>query len=884
MSSQRLGSYYLLEKLGQGAMGEVYRARDSKLGRDVALKLLPREFATDPVRRNRFEREARTLAALNHVNIATIHGFEEGPLLREPSDVASAPEYAIVLELVTGSTLADKLADGALPISQALDVGRQIAAALEAAHEKGVIHRDLKPSNIILTPAGVVKVLDFGLAKVGEAETSEAEAQTMMADRTEVGTVLGTTAYMSPEQARGQPVDKRTDIWSFGCVLYEILAGRSAFGGATDTDTIVAFMSREPAWDALPAATPPNVKRLLQRCLTKDRERRLRDIAEARIELDDALGAEQSSRARAHQRRRAWLAIAGGLVLLGAAGWLLDERGTAPVTLPSEYEQLTNLAESAVAPALSADGRMVTFKVGNDFFLSRGHIYAKVLPNGDAVQLTRDPAIRYGPVFARDGSRVTYTQLVLTPEGGSWDTHSVPVLGGEPSAFLPNASGLTWLDDRRVMFAEIEGGLHMGIVAATESRTDKQGVYWPEHGLGMAHYAWASPNRQWVLVVEMDQSHAFHEPCRLVPFDGSSPGRVVGPNGTCTSAAWSPDGEWMYFGATVDGSSHLWRQRFPEGRPEQITFGPTEEEGVTVAPDGRSLVTSLGMRRSSIWIHDRGEERPIVSEGYAYAPRLSADTQRIYYLLKQTSTSATSTLRVVDIASGRTETALADVVVVDYDISLDETEVAYTTRDAAGELQVWVASVSRRTPPRMIASNADQVSFGAGRELIFRSLAGSANTLVRASADGSAPNQRLETPPVHDKGDVSPDGKWVVVLSPGDDHESSAALAVPLDGGAATTICVAYCWPTWSQDERFLYVPVGAGGLSVPSATLVFALQEGQLIPQLPSEEINSNLPYTELLGAQVINEGLVAPGSEPSRYVFTKMEFHRNLFRIPIR
>jgi Tol biopolymer transport system component len=885
MQRQRLGPYYLLEKLGQGAMGEVYRARVSTLGREVALKLLPRGFASDPDRRSRFEREARTLAALNHVNIATIHGFEEGPLVGEQGDgVSPQPEYAIVMELVTGATLADRIEAGALPITEALDVARQIAAALEAAHEKGVIHRDLKPSNIVLTPAGVVKVLDFGLAKVAEAGAPGAEAQTIVADRTEAGTVLGTIAYMSPEQARGQPVDKRTDIWSFGCVLYELLTGRSAFAGPTGTDTIVAFMSREPDWEALPDPTPPNVKRLLQRCLCKDRERRLRDIVEARIELDDALEAVRSPRANAERRRRVWAAVAGGVVLLGAAGWLLEDRAAAPVTSPSEYEQLTNLAESALAPALSPDGRMVTFKVGNDFFLSRGHIYAKVLPNGDAVQLTRDAAVRYGPVFSPDGSRIAYTELFRSAQGGSWDTRSVPVLGGETSPLLPNASGLTWLDDRRVLFAEIAAGQHMGIVATTESRTEKQDVYWPDHTLGMAHFAWASPDRRWVLVVEMDQSHAFGHPCRVVPFDGSTAGRVVGPNGTCTSAAWSPDGEWMYFGATVDGSSHLWRQRFPEGRAEQITFGPTEEEGVAVAPDGQSLVTSLGMRRSSIWIHERGEERAIVSEGYSYAPRLSADTQRVYYLVKQTSSSPTSTLRVADLTSGRTETVLSETVVVDYDVSRDETEVAYTTRAGGGESQIWVSPVSRRTPPRLIATNADQVSFGAGRDLIFRSLAGRENTLVRASADGSAPEERIDTPPLHDKGDVSPDGRWVVVLSPGAAHESSVALAVPLSGGPAATVCHGYCWAAWSQDGRFLYVPVGAGGLSQPSSTLVFPLAEGQSLPELTTDVIDRNLLYSEFRGAQVIDEGVVAPGSEATRYVFTKIEFHRNLFRIPIR
>jgi hypothetical protein len=342
----------------------------------------------------------------------------------------------------------------------------------------------------------------------------------------------------------------------------------------------------------------------------------------------------------------------------------------------------------------------------------------------------------------------------------------------------------------------------------------------------------------------------------------------------------------MYFGATVNGSSHLWRQRFPDGEPEQITFGPTEEEGVAVAPDGRSIVTSLGMRRSSIWIHEGGEERPIVTEGYSYSPRLSADGKRIHYLLKQHSSDPIATLRVLDLETRRTETVLPGAPIVGYDISKDETEVAYTIRDDPGEPEVWVSSVSRRTPPRLIARNADQVSLGAARDVIFRSLEGSANTIVRAGLDGSAPEQRLDTPPVHNKGGVSPDGQWVVVQSPGAGHESGSTDAVPVDGGPVTKICVGYCWATWSPDGRHLYVPVGAGGLSTPSVTIVIPIPEGQSLPALPTEEINSinaNAVYPDFLGGQVVNEGFVAPGSDASRYVFTRVEFHRNLFRIPV-
>ena len=256
--------------------------------------------------------------------------------------------------------------------------------------------------------------------------------------------------------------------------------------------------------------------------------------------------------------------------------------------------------------------------------------------------------------------------------------------------------------------------------------------------------AYASPDRRSVLVVEMDQTHAFHQPCRLLPFDGSSPGRQVGPQGTCTAAAWSPDGRWMYFGAVVGGSSHLWRQEFPDGAPEQITFGPTEEEGIALAPDGRSLVTSVGMRRSAIWIHDAAGERAISSEGYGGAPRLSPDGTRVFYLLARDWmlsgvgwTAASSELRSVDLASGKTDSLLPGVSVSDYDVSRDEKEVAFTTTEAGGPSQIWLASLDRRTAPRRIARGGDQVSFGSDGGLIFRSLDETTNQLVRIRRDGT---------------------------------------------------------------------------------------------------------------------------------------------------
>jgi serine/threonine protein kinase len=282
----RLGAYEVLTHIGAGGMGQVYRARDTKLNREVALKILPDLFALDPDRLARFKREAQVLASLNHPNIGGIYGFEE-----------SNSVQALVLELVEGPTLADHIAQGPIPLDEALPVARQIAEALEAAHEQGIIHRDLKPANIKLRPDGTVKVLDFGLAKaltpepatMGIGDMSQSPTITSPA-MTRMGVILGTAAYMSPEQARGKAVDKRSDIWAFGCVLYEMLTGTLAFAGNDVSGTLACVLMKEPDWEALPRITPPGIRRLLKRCLEKDLKRRLHDSADARIEIEEVLG------------------------------------------------------------------------------------------------------------------------------------------------------------------------------------------------------------------------------------------------------------------------------------------------------------------------------------------------------------------------------------------------------------------------------------------------------------------------------------------------------------------------------------------------------------------------------------------------------------------
>ena len=348
-AGRRIGGYEVLGLLGAGGMGEVYRARDTRLGRDVAIKLLPRDWQSDPDRIGRLEREARVLAALNHPNIATIHGVEDANDTR-----------ALVLELVDGQTLAERLMRGALSVSEATAIARQIAEALDAAHEKGIVHRDLKPANIKITPAGSVKVLDFGLAKLAAgAGGALTQSPTLTAGGTREGMIAGTAAYMSPEQARGQTVDKRTDIWAFGCVLYEMLTGRPVFARPTLTDTLAAVVEREPAWNALPPDTPPTTRHLLKRCLEKDPRRRLRDIGDAFADRVD-----ESTPASRRTSRSLRLIAAIAVVAIAAAAWLFGTlreppaREAAPISLAMQPPVDHSVIGS---PAVSPDGTRIAF-------------------------------------------------------------------------------------------------------------------------------------------------------------------------------------------------------------------------------------------------------------------------------------------------------------------------------------------------------------------------------------------------------------------------------------------------------------------------------------------------------------------------------------------
>ena len=457
---RQFGPYRILSPIGAGGMGEVYRAHDSKLGRDVAIKTLPPEFARDPDRLARFRREARSLAALNHPNIAAIYGLEQS------DDID-----CLVMELIEGETLR-----GPVPIKTALDYARQVAEALEAAHDKGIIHRDLKPANVKVTPQGRVKVLDFGLAKSiwgTERNQNLSQLATVAGLETLAGNMVGTPGYMSPEQTQGGEVDKRTDIWAFGCLLFELLAGKRVFEGETLPETIVAVLERDPDWQALPAKTPAKIRELLRQCLQKDPGLRLDNIADARKAIDAA--------------QRGWnrwqIVAAAALAVAVASAAALSLRGPARPTDSSQWVQLTKFSDSVSQPALSPDGRMLAFIRGDSTFFGRGQIYVKILPDGEPVELTHDQIAKMSPAFSPDGARIAYTTV---DQQFNWDTWVVPVLGGEPQRWLHNASGLVWSGPRQLLFSEIEMGLHMAVVTAQEGRVGQRNIYVPaeepQHG------------------------------------------------------------------------------------------------------------------------------------------------------------------------------------------------------------------------------------------------------------------------------------------------------------------------------------------------------------------------------------------------------------------
>ena len=448
----RLGNYEIVSAIGAGGMGEVYKARDARLKRHVALKVLPEGFVTDPDRLARFEREAQVLASLSHANIAQIHGVEE-----------SGP--ALVMEFVDGEDLARRIARGPIPLDDVLPIARQIADALEAAHDRGIIHRDLKPANIMITPAGAVKVLDFGLAKAigaeGESRQNSANSPTITSASTQLGVILGTAAYMAPEQARGTPVDKRADIWAFGCVLFEMLTGQRAFTGETLSDVLVRIIEHEPDWQTLPVRTPAAIRRLLRRCLEKDPKRRLDSAAVARIEIDEAAREPTAvveaagTRPGSLWRPIAWAATGAGvavLVTMMTAGRARPTERPGPLVATSFVDAVgLNLQQSGVHFAVAPGGRTVVFAGA---YGGRSVIYRRDLDRVDPEPI----------VGTEGGSDVFFSHdgrwLAFERDSELWTTS---LDGGTPQRLLPNQPlrGGTWGEGDRIVVGRVGSGLWM---------------------------------------------------------------------------------------------------------------------------------------------------------------------------------------------------------------------------------------------------------------------------------------------------------------------------------------------------------------------------------------------------------------------------------------
>src|SRR3954468_10294827 len=515
----RLGTYQILAKLGAGGMGEVYRARDTKLHREVAIKVLPGLFSSDQDALARLEREARILAAFNHPNIATVYGLEEQPGLT-----------AIVMELVEGEALDARVqAKRKLPVEEPITIARQLVDALDAAHERGIIHRDLKPANIKLTPDRVVKVLDFGLAR--DRVTTSREADTLVSPVTQPGLILGTAAYMSPEQARGLAVDRRAGIWAFGRGPYEFLTGVSPFAGASISDVIARVLEREPDWNALPPSTPSPLVRLIQHCLQKDTKRRLRDIADARVDFDEALTTPPTTLVTATSvSPLPWAVVAAAAVAIAVSWWLFSARKQIGPHF-SRAVRLTNSAAREFSPAISPDNKWVAYY---SEWQGRSDVWVKFLDSGSTINLTSSlnldlpaRALIGGLSISPDGTMIAVASRSV-PGLPGYDTWIIPApAGGVPRKLLPTLQAMQWSPD----------GKQIAGVRAASSRGDA------------------------LVVADSDGGHQRE----LVPARG---GRHV------HWPAWSRDQKWIYFISSYDtwqsGQSEIYRVPTSGGSDEPV--------------------------------------------------------------------------------------------------------------------------------------------------------------------------------------------------------------------------------------------------------------------------------------------------------------------------
>jgi DNA-binding winged helix-turn-helix (wHTH) protein/Tol biopolymer transport system component len=550
-----------------------------------------------------------------------------------------------------------------------------------------------------------------------------------------------------------------------------------------------------------------------------------------------------------------------------------------------KYTQLTDFTDSATTPALSPDGHILAFIRGNSPFMSAGQIYVKMLPDGEARPLTNDARVKYNLAFSPDGSQIAYTVL----DNPIFATYTISVLGGDSHLLLKNAAGLTWLDPHHFLFSRIRSGLHLGIVTESVTGDDLRELYFPPHERAMAHYSFASPDRRSALVVVMNGQGEWSL-CQLISLDSTSPPRPVGPEGACTAAGWSPDGSWMYFAATVQGQSHLWRQRSPNGRPEQITFGPSEEDGLAVEQDGRSIITSIGVNESSIWIHDAAGERSLSSEGEIAAdlspPSFGADDKTLYYLLRHKDANAGPELWRLTLDTGKSEAVFPGTSMDSYDVSPDGKQVVYARVGGDGRSQLWLAPIDRSSPAKQISHSGETTPyFGPRGQILFRLAEGNSNYLEQMNQDGSGRSKVLPYPILEVTG-ISPGRRWLMTNAsyPEGNTMLPMVVAIPLDGGPPRRICAHYCGtPVWSSSGRFLFVPVEASSPTTPGRSLAIPVGPGENLPEFPPGGLQPLAEPSVVPGAQSISRAELVPGTDLSHYAYVNTVVHRNLYRVSL-
>ena len=807
-AGSKLGTYEILAPIGAGGMGEVYRARDAKLGRDVALKVLPDAFARDAERMARFQREAKVLASLNHPNIASIYGLED-----------SGSTHALVMELVEGPTLADRIKAGPIPIDEALRIAKQICEALEYAHERGIVHRDQKPANVKVTSDDAVKVLDFGLAKAIEGDASSvdiANSPTISRMATQAGVLLGTAAYMSPEQAKGKPVDRRADIWAFGCVLYEMLTGTMAFHGETVTDTLAAVIRAEPDWSQLPAAMPIRIRVLLQRCLQKDPKQRLRDIGDARISLDEVLsgapeGAPSPSAAGPPWRRAMpWTAGLLAVAITGFAVWNLkpSPAPARPVTrtviaLPPG-QRLAALDQLALA--LSADGSQLAY-VAKTQDGGAQQIYVRAMDSTEARPI---PGTEGGvsPFFSPDGQ-----WLGFFADG---KLKKIPLNGGVAQALAdtaPAPSGATWGSDHTIVYAPVVvsellqlsdgGGASKPL---TRRENGETGHIWPEF----------LPGSEAVLFV------AILPPRIVVQSIGTGERRSLIQGQAETMPRYTPSGHLIYAQA-----GNLMAVPFDPRKLELVGSAVPVVQGVLQSPvagapaqysvsDTGSLVyVSGGLAGGQgrlVWVSRSGIEQPLAAPARYYdQPRLSPDGRQV----------------AVDIAEneGTQQVGLYDLV--------RDTLSRFTFEGSFNQYPTWtpdgkrIAFASNKEGAlslfwqladgggglERLTNGTTEVPFSwspDGQQLTFVDVSGSAGAQIWVLRVSDRKAQLfLQAPRLEDAPQFSPDGRWLAYASDESGRREIYVRPYPGPGGKWQISTEGGTEPVWNRNGRELFYRIG---------------------------------------------------------------------------